>query len=87
MHTVLARFLKDCDADQLVREVFLSLIHAAGGRTRDSNRLGLLSRRRPEGIQTWGVLFPGPGGGRGEEGGDSNRENYSRKHTLDSHLK
>lgn len=87
MHTVLARFLKDCDADQLVREVFLSLIHTAGGRTRDSNRLGLLSRWRRKEYKPGEFCLQGPGGGRGEEGGDSNRENYSRKHTLDSHLK
>ena len=68
MHTVLARFLKDCDAEQLVRKVFLnylSLNHTAGdlnsGRSRDSNRLGLLCRWRQKQFKPGEFCLQEPG--------------------------
>ena len=89
MHTVLARFLKDCDADQLVRKVSVSLIYTAGGlnsgRSRDSNRLGLLCRWGRKDYKPGEFCLQGPGVGGGREEIQT-ENNYSRKHTLDSYL-
>ena len=88
MHTVLARFLKDCDADQLVRKVSLSLIYTAGDlssrRSSDSNWLGLLCRWGHRGNKPGEFYLQGPVGvgvgGTGE--GDTNREQLFQKTYL-----
>ena len=73
MHTVLARFLKDCDADQLVRKVSLSLIYTAGDlssrRSSDSNWLGRLCRWGRRGYKPGEFYLQGPVGGGGGGGG------------------
>ena len=88
MHTVLARFLKDCDADQLVRKVSLSLIYTAGDlssrRSSDSNWLGRLCRWGRRGYKPGEFYLQGPVGGGGGGGGevDTNREQLFQKTHL-----
>ena len=88
MHTVLARFLKDCDADQLVRKVSLSLIYTAGDlssrRSSDSNWLGRLCRWGRRGYKPGEFYLQGPvgGGGGGGEEVDTNREQLFQKTHL-----
>ena len=88
MHTVLARFLNDCDADPLVRKVSLSLIYTAGDlssrRSSDSNWLGRLCRWGRRGYKPGEFYLQGPvgGGGGGGEEVDTNREQLFQKTHL-----